>query len=185
MDKISIQPLEIKSVEFDYNGQMVEVKPYMSVNEKATLIEVYLFGMFEDKENKFLSNTESDRLRADYQLMLMVIDKFTNINLQELDLDKIYLDDLFYEVTKRIYGWIHFKNLLYAIVNDYQKDMMLKHSLGKVIEELSEKLLNILSTFSELSPESIKELSNSASELLKQTKDIANPDKLLFEKSST
>jgi len=182
MDKIKIQRKPFENVTFDFEGQTVEVKPFMSFAEKSALAESYIKTMFLDFENNTIVG-ETDRIRAEYQLMINVLGFYTNIDVTDIDVVSVYVEDLFRKVTDNIKNYFEFECLLMDIVEDYRKDLALKHSVGKVVEELSEKAMDVLSKFSELTPESINELATTTSNLIKEAREISNPADSLLEKT--
>jgi hypothetical protein len=179
MDKIKIQPTALKNVTFNYNGQEVEVIPYMTLIQQGAIINRYLQEMFEDIENNF-DKRHSDRIRAEYQLKIIVLDMFTNIDISSIDVENFFIENLYREVTSRILNYGDFESLLFMVVSDYRENETLKNSVGTVLEKASERLYEILSTFSELTPEKVGEMTSSVSGLLEEVKGISKPDALIF-----
>jgi len=179
MDKISIQPTTLKNAKFDYYGQEVEVVPYMTLIQQGAIINRYLQEMFEDVENNF-GKKHSDRIRAEYQLKVIVLDMFTNIDVSSLDIETFYIENLYREVTSRILNYSDFEGLLFMVVSDYRENESLQNSVGIVLEKASEKLYDVLSAFSELTPEKVGEMTKSVTGLLEEVKGVSNGDNLVF-----
>lgn len=82
MAKVSFSKLgltkntEIQS--FEYNGQIIEVKQYLPINDKATLVAQILNYTLNNGENRF-----PNPLQVEVFTMLGVIEKYTNITFTE------------------------------------------------------------------------------------------------------
>ena len=92
MAKISFSKLglskntEIKN--FEYNGQNIEVKQYLPINDKATLVAQILNYTLNNGENRF-----ANPLQIEVMTLINVIEKYTNINFtdkQKEDPAKLY-----------------------------------------------------------------------------------------------
>jgi hypothetical protein len=82
MAKVSFSKLglskntEIKN--FEYNGQNIEVKQYLPINDKATLVAQVLSCVLNNDENRF-----ANPLQIEVFTVLTIIEKYTNINFTE------------------------------------------------------------------------------------------------------
>lgn len=92
MAKVSFSKLglsknnEIKN--FEYNGQNIEVKQYLPINDKATLVAQILNYTLNNGENRF-----ANPLQIEVMTLIGVIEKYTNINFtdkQKEDPAKLY-----------------------------------------------------------------------------------------------
>ena len=78
MAKVSFSKLgltknaEIKNIE--YNGQNIEVKQYLPINDKATIVATILNYTLNNGENRF-----PNPLQVEVFTLLQVIEKYTNI----------------------------------------------------------------------------------------------------------
>ena len=111
MAKVSFSKLglskntEIKN--FEYNGQNIEVKQYLPINDKATLVAQILNYTLNNGENRF-----ANPLQIEVMTLLGIIEKYTNINFtekQKEDPAKLY--DLI--VSSGLWG-----NILNSLDND-------------------------------------------------------------------
>lgn len=88
--KLGLKPnQDIKTIE--YNGQEIEVKQYLSINEKLTLISNVINASHDGSSNF------ANPIKVDLYLALEIIDFYTNINFTEKqreDIVKLY--DLLY-----------------------------------------------------------------------------------------
>lgn len=92
MAKVSFSKLglskntEIKN--FEYNGQNIEVKQYLPINDKATLVATILNYTLNNGENRF-----PNPLQVEVFTLLQIIEKYTNITFtdkQKEDPAKLY-----------------------------------------------------------------------------------------------
>lgn len=73
---------------FEYNGQNIEVKQYLPINDKATLVATILNYTLNNGENRF-----PNPLQVEVFTLLQIIEKYTNINFtdkQKEDPAKLY-----------------------------------------------------------------------------------------------
>lgn len=73
---------------FEYNGQNIEVKQYLPINDKATLVAQILSCVLNNDENRF-----ANPLQIEVFTLLGVIEKYTNITFtdkQKEDPAKLY-----------------------------------------------------------------------------------------------
>lgn len=63
---------------FEYNGQNIEVKQYLPINDKASLVASILNYTLNNGENRF-----PNPLQIEVFTMLLVIEKYTNITFTE------------------------------------------------------------------------------------------------------
>ena len=73
---------------FEYNGQNIEVKQYLPINDKATLVAQILNYTLNNGENRF-----ANPLQIEVMTLIGVIEKYTNINFtdkQKEDPAKLY-----------------------------------------------------------------------------------------------
>jgi hypothetical protein len=82
MAKVSFSKLglskntEIKN--FEYNGQNIEVKQYLPINDKATIVATILNYTLNNGENRF-----PNPLQVEVFTILQIIEKYTNITFTE------------------------------------------------------------------------------------------------------
>lgn len=92
MAKVSFSKLGLsKNVDiknFEYNGQNIEVKQYLPINDKATLVATILNYTLNNGENRF-----PNPLQVEVFTLLQIIEKYTNITFtdkQKEDPAKLY-----------------------------------------------------------------------------------------------
>lgn len=60
---------------FEYNGQNIEIKQYLPINDKAALVAQVLSCVLNNDENRF-----ANPLQVEVFTVLTIIEKYTNIN---------------------------------------------------------------------------------------------------------
>lgn len=144
MAKVSFSKLgltkntEIQS--FEYNGQIVEVKQYLPINDKATLVAQILNYTLNNGENRF-----PNPLQVEVFTMLGVIEKYTNITFTEKQkedpaklfdlingsglwstiiehLDKVDYGMLLQYIKKSIESYYQYHNSIFGILDSINKD---------------------------------------------------------------
>ena len=129
---------DIKTVE--YNGQNIEVKQYLPINDKATIVATILNYTLNNGENRF-----PNPLQVEVFTLLQVIEKYTNITFtdkQKEDPAKLYdlitssglwnvivdnlnMDDyhlLLKYIDKSIKSYYEYHNSIFGILDSINND---------------------------------------------------------------
>lgn len=129
---------DIKNVE--YNGQNIEVKQYLPINDKATIVATILNYTLNNGENRF-----PNPLQIEVFTLLQVIEKYTNITFtdkQKEDPAKLYdlitssglwnvivdnlnMDDyhlLLKHIDKSIKSYYEYHNSVFGILDSINND---------------------------------------------------------------
>ena len=129
---------DIKTVE--YNGQNIEVKQYLPINDKATIVATILNYTLNNGENRF-----PNPLQIEVFTLLQVIEKYTNITFtdkQKEDPAKLYdlitgsglwniimgnlnMDDyhlLLKHIDKSIKSYYEYHNSIFGILDSINND---------------------------------------------------------------
>ena len=104
---------DIKTIE--YNGQNIEVKQYLPINDKATIVATILNYTLNNGENRF-----PNPLQIEVFTLLQVIEKYTNIT----------FTDKQKEDPAKLYDLITSSGLWNVIMNNLNMDdyhLLLKH----------------------------------------------------------
>lgn len=140
---------------FEYNGQNIEVKQYLPINDKATLVATILNYTLNNGENRF-----PNPLQIEVMTLLSIIEKYTNINFtekQKEDPAKLYdlivssglwdnilnfLDNDDYEVlldyiNEAIKSYYNYHNSIFGILESVGKDY---NALNLDATEIQKKL---------------------------------------------
>jgi hypothetical protein len=176
MEKISITAREEpKTIKFDFYGQIIEVKPYLSLSEKGAIIQSYVDEMFFDRENNIIIQLDADRFRAEERLKYSVLDIMTNIDTSSLDMGTFYMDELFQVVVDKIVNYQSLRTLLDDIVEDYNREQVIKTSVGTVLDNMLSVVLNTLNDLKVMTPDKLEEFTAKNQELILQAQELSNP----------
>lgn len=159
MAKVSFSKLgltknsNIKTIE--YNGQTIEIKQYLSINDKATIASNVLNSVVGNGETRFINP-----LQVEVYTLILVIDTYTNINFtdkQREDPAKLYdlivssglWELIFNEIDKEDYGHLliyidksikafyDYYNSIYGILDNINKQY---ESMNLDATEIQQKL---------------------------------------------
>lgn len=159
MAKVSFSKLgltknnDIKTIE--YNGQTIEIKQYLSINDKATIASNVLNSVVGNGETRFINP-----LQVEVYTLILVIDTYTNINFtdkQREDPAKLYdlivgsglWELIFNEIDKEDYGHLliyidksikafyDYYNSIYGILDNINKQY---ESMNLDATEIQQKL---------------------------------------------
>ena len=129
---------DIKNVE--YNGQYIEVKQYLPINDKATIVATILNYTLNNGENRF-----PNPLQIEVFTLLQVIEKYTNITftdkqredpaklydlitssgLWNVIVDNLNMDDyhlLLKHIDKSIKSYYEYHNSVFGILDSINND---------------------------------------------------------------
>lgn len=129
---------DIKTVE--YNGQNIEVKQYLPINDKATIVATILNYTLNNGENRF-----PNPLQIEVFTLLQVIEKYTNITftdkqkedpaklydlitssgLWNVIMDNLNMDDyhlLLKHIDKSIKSYYEYHNSIFGILDSINND---------------------------------------------------------------
>lgn len=155
------QKFAFKNVDFaevNFNGQVIKIKPYLSLTDQAALLSVYL--------EEYFSKEESRIVEAEYKIVLGVLDFCTNIEISDLKMNDLFANyKLWDEIKKKISNYGEFRALVARTVDEIKETKRIEKSLGSVLEGIFDKLSNLLN--SDISPESIEKVQ----QLLKQVEE--------------
>lgn len=140
MEKIVMTFETPKNKEVLINGTKVEVKPYLSISEQIEIADDYVSAYFySDEEHKYISSTEWNSFGAEYILKIAILDKLTNIDVDQFDLDGFNFTDIFDNIISHVFNYYSFRESLYEIVESIKEQKRLEKSLGKTIDSLAMK----------------------------------------------
>ena len=125
---------------FEYNGQNIEVKQYLPINDKASLVASILNYTLNNGENRF-----PNPLQVEVFTLLQVIEKYTNITftdkqkedpaklydlitssgLWNVIMDNLNMDDyhlLLKHIDKSIKSYYEYHNSIFGILDSINND---------------------------------------------------------------
>lgn len=184
MEKKEITIKSMKPVFFDYgNMTEIEVKPYISIDEKRRIAEAYLASFFDsDSENSISLN----EFQAEYALILATVDLCTNLSIDFSGdfekFDNLISSGLWNQIKESILNYNEFRLQIDSIVKHVREDIAVEKSTGAILEKIVDSLNDILKkvSSSDFSQEAIldalKQVENKTTEF--QEKVLDSPVKL-------
>ena len=145
MNKDSIDLTSRKPVKFEFNEKDVLVMPFIDLTNKAIYIKNYVQTYFDGMD--FVDNY----LEAEWGLMLSVVGDMTNFEIKEtLDINTL-IDSGFWDMIRsKIENYQEFRNDLQMILDYQNKQQEIEKSVGAILENVSNKLIEFLNKLMEL-----------------------------------
>lgn len=175
MDKIKLESIrEAKHKEIVFQGNKIEVKPFLSFDEQSKIIMEYIIDYF---------SSDYGAIIAEATLRENVISTLTNIDLEGIETENLntllFQTNLYDLVMDEVYNNSDFIVLLNKVLDEKKRQIEIEKSLGNVLDDLSRKIIEILNNFSSITPEQIEKLSNQTKGLLNDINNssIAEPIK--------
>jgi hypothetical protein len=160
MNKAKLDILSKEPKNFIFNNQKIEVLPYIVPSRQLELIRNYIALYFTG------SVEAENRLSAEWGLILQLMDSQTNVSVfEEVDsvsLDSIITSGLWDEIQKYICNYEDLLENLYFVVGSMKDSIALDKSVGSILQNVSDKVLEFVDKISELdlSKEGVQELVN-------------------------
>jgi len=140
----------------------IEVVPYISTEVEIALISLYVQKYFTPNEAEtfgYLKPSQYDYWQAEFSVVQGILDSLTNIDVTETKPDELF--EIFYLVINVIENYYQFRKKLKETVKAIENSK----SIGSVIDNLSNKLFEILESLKSVNTE---ELAKVGKDLLTQ-----------------
>lgn len=170
MDKVKLDLKTPKNKTVEFGDIVIEVKPFINIEEQVLLIDNYLINYFNlDKvETTLVAHSKYDYLKAEYNLIHSVFHFLTNVDDECLNTDLYDATDLWEVVKQKIINYAEFRYKLDRIVGDVKEQLVIENSLGLVLSDISEKVLSVLENFSKFTPDDIEKAKQAGIDLLEK-----------------
>lgn len=169
MEKIKLEKKTPNNKSFEYDDSTITVDPLITVSEKTFLINKYLSDYFEsDANDKIITKTNYNLIKAEYNLIIYLVQLKSNIDATILTEDLDYYSSLIDMILSNISNYGQFRKTLDRIVSDVKEEILIEKSIGNVIDNLFNKALLILDKFSDYDVEKIKEAKEAGLELMNE-----------------
>jgi hypothetical protein len=166
--KLNIEFSPIKNETFLFGEQLISMRTYLTPNEKTAIAIEYLDNLSGGNPIHFSSSLAKSYFVAEYTLMLNILVTLTNIEIEGLDIGLLLNSDLWQTVKDKIKGYDQFRRDLDKIVNFQQTQNSIDQSVGNVLDQALQKILEAVNKLSELDANTIKESANKFVEGLDQ-----------------
>jgi hypothetical protein len=184
MDKIKVNLISEPVVKFEFQGQSIEVVPYITLENKIIFYTNYVNSLFENKNDGEFDPISY--IEAEYSLILGVVDKCTNVDITSAKIDDIVNSGLWDKIIDRIENYFEVYEDIRGIIARIDH----KKSIGNVIDGFANKLNMFLDNLSkmDMSSEGLDKLTHlfkDAQEQVKVINDVvANPVKIPVKRKS-
>lgn len=185
MEKKQISLSKKEDEKILYQGYSIFVNPHITQAEKIELINRYIHSYFyPDEQYLFISGSRYDYINAEFDLIMHIVELKTSIKIDEsFDFDDFMTSGLWKMIVEKIDNYYNLLEDLDRVVSDIKEQMNLDKSIGKVIDDLSSKIYDLIFDFSNkienLDPDKMK---SAGIELLNQIE--KSPVSEIFKESS-
>lgn len=186
MEKKIIEFGETEKSIVQFDGQDIEITPFISGSLEAFLIDQYIQDYFYSNEDKkILPSLSRNYLGAELHLKLTILDRLTNIQISNAN-DPNYGDKVCTElwglVVNEIKNFWDFEESLSSVLDEIKKEIELEKSVGGVIGGVAAKINELLDKLKDISPDEMKQMTGEASRVLKELE--TSPAASVFVESS-
>jgi hypothetical protein len=180
MDKIQLDFSQSGTESIKYNNDEILVNKYISFDQQISLCTAYCSAyFFPSTNNTIKGSSDWDYFGAEYTLRMNILHLCTNIKVYNDDnsivggVENIFYSELWDKISQKIVNFQPFRAALNKVVDDIQKQISNKNSLGSVLNGLANKLSLAIDQLSkiDLSPENLQRLKDTADHI---TKNVEN-----------
>ncbi len=144
MEKVKIPQKTVKDAVIEINGQEVEVVTHLSLSDMIVLINDYVMAYFLPSRKVLVDGfVKPDYITAEYTQKLAIIDKFTSIDMADVDF-KTFRDSWFDLITSKIENYQHFREMQERVISDIKEEKILESQVGSVLDAAFEMLKEAL-----------------------------------------
>jgi hypothetical protein len=159
MDKVKLVLGSAEYKDVIFKKLEFKVMPFISLATKTEMLNDYIGTLFKEGDPK------DNYIQAEYTLILEVVDKLSNIEVIDLENKVLSVDDIISSglwdfLQSKIEGYDQFRWELDAIIELKHKQNAIENSVGKIVSNLSNKLMVFLDKLNDidLSDEGINKL---------------------------
>jgi hypothetical protein len=181
MEKIEAKFKPVKFEFLEYNGNEIDIMPYISLRDQVLLAQAYLETLFEQE------NVALGLLSAKYGLILGVIESNTNLSTENMSVDDVINSDLWNKIKKNIRNFDELEFEISNAVKYARENIALEKSMGASFDKLSQKVMNFLDNVSkvDLSKDGVQKLLEALDREKKDINIIVDPSAVETPKKKT
>lgn len=160
-------------VSLKHQGVTVSVSTSLSLSEKGYLIDLYLSNYMNPDVSLSGNFSRFDYFGAEMSLVLAIVDMKTNIDVQDknFNIDGFMQTGLWERICQSIDNYEQFRKELERVVQDAKDEIVLRNSIGSILNTVSEKLISLLNEISKnVSNDNVERAANTAKELMNELK---------------
>ena len=170
MDRKSFSFEIPKNIVINWGKNQIDIKPFISMEEQAVVIENYVVNYFTAMGDLTLSQS---RVLAEYMSKLDIIEMCTNMVREEVK-DVVFYNGLWDEIEKNIVNYSEYRRILDRILEQASRDVSDRKQLGSIVDMFAIKIESMLtklgSSLESFKPEDLdkaKELAKTLGDQLK------------------
>lgn len=133
-----------KNVRLDFDKFEILVKPYISLNDKISILRTY-FDAFLSENDIIVAY-----MQAEYSIVLQIIDLCTDIDIDNAGVDDLISSGVWDKVVAEISNYWKLRQDIDTIVKFMREDSIAEKSVGTVIDNLSGKVLGLIDKLSQI-----------------------------------
>lgn len=174
MDKINLQLDSLAWKQVFYNEQSFFVSQALPIKIETDLVSLYISEYF-GSEAIYINY-----IKAEEVLKLAIIDKCTNINIDNIMVNDIVMSGLWDTIQTEIPFYYKLRRTIERVVDRIEKEIATQRSINGTLERIELMIKEFLSNISELdlSVEGIKEILSALGKEQEDIDKIINPSKL-------
>jgi len=156
--KIDLTPIAEKVIRFDIGEETYKISliPYISISNKVEIIQNYINCLYEDNLEE---NISTKYIASKYMLILEIVERLTNIDVESLSIDLVYNSGLWEKLVSEIYNYSEFERELNEVVKIKETEMLLSNSVGKIVNDISIKVIDLLDKIKNIDVDTLKNIS--------------------------
>lgn len=163
-EKLNIEFVPVKNVKFEFQEQYILLTPYFSLKDKIIFISDYVNYLFADGDEDIAIKY----LVAEQSLMLDIIDKYTNVKVDDVNFDSLIASGLWNQIKSKFVDYEEFRKDLQTAIDMKKFEKKLEKSIGAIVETISDKIAIALQKVSEMDVDSLRETTQDFSNKLEE-----------------
>jgi len=174
MDKINLQLDSLGWKKVFYNEQLFLVSQTLPIKIQSDLVSLYISEYFGN-EAIYINH-----IKAEEVLRLAIIDKCTNINIDDMTVDGIIMSGVWGIIQKELPFYHELREMIECVVDHIQEEIAIQRSINGTLERIELAITEFLSNISELdlSVDGIKEILSALGKEQEAIDKIIDPSKL-------
>lgn len=170
MDKVKLEFVIPKEEIIKYGEHEIKIVPFLQTAQQVVLINNYVDDYFSEREDKLIKESKYNYLEAELNLMNYILQSVTNIDISDFNAN-LYSDIVLWDnIKKSIINYDEFRKRLDMVVEIIKENIALENSLGKVVENLINKINEFVDKAGNISPEVIEQARIAGLEMLDELK---------------
>lgn len=136
--KLDFKNYEEPIVEEEWKENVIKIKKYISESDQVFLYKTFIDIYFEGTEYT------SRYLSANYSMVLAIVNLCTNIDTENIDMDKLISSGLWALIRKNIVNYNYVMKEIDKLVDMVTKEKMIEAGLGYALTRVVQKLLETI-----------------------------------------